>query len=105
VNNLVITPVGTVHQIEFSIRIYVSHIKPLGECINREMSPQSHPTLPVPEQDAQNVESCAIDGQIHVAVLVEIAGHEYLGRYQAAGSMVSRRRWQKRGGKDEASQG
>jgi len=56
------------------------------------MSAQSHPALPVSEQDGDDVESGAIDCQIHLAVLVEIAGHEQFWGYYAAGSMVGPRR-------------
>ena len=68
------------------------------------MSSQSEPALPVSKQDGHNIKSGAIDCQIHVAILVEIAGHEQLRRDDAAGSMVSQSRWQKCRGKDEASQ-
>src|SRR5437764_6414930 len=68
------------------------------------MSSQSEPALPVSKQDGHNIKSGAIDCQIHVAILVEIAGHEQLRRDDAAGSMVSQSRRQKCRGKDEASQ-
>src|SRR5437660_5349506 len=87
-----------------SIPVYVAHVEPLCERISRKMFPQSHPALPVSKQDGHNIKSGAIDCQIHFAVLVEIAGHDQLGRNYAAGSMVSQRRWQKCGGKDYASQ-
>ena len=83
-----------------SIPVYVTHVEPLCESISRKMFPQSEPALPVSKQDGHDVKSGAIDCQIHLAILVEITGHEQLGRDDAAGSMVSQSRWQKSGRKD-----
>ena len=86
-----------------SIPVYVAYVEPLCESISWKMSPQNEPALAVSKQNGHNIKSGAIDCKIHVAVVVEIAGNEQLGRNDAAGSMVSRRRWQKRGGKNHAS--
>ena len=66
----------------------IAHLEPLCERINRKMSPQSEPALAISKQNGHNIKSGAIDCQIHVAVLVEIAGHDQLWCYYFAGSMV-----------------
>ena len=74
-----------------SIPVHIPHLKPLVESVGGKVSPQSEPALSVSKQDGHNFESGAIDCQIHVAVLVEIAGHDQLWGYYFAGSMVGPR--------------
>src|SRR2546425_7111180 len=91
------------HKIEISLPVLVARPEPLWARINRKLPPKNDPAIPVSKQDGHDVKSGAIDCQIHVAILIEIAGHEQFGRDDAAGSMVSQSRWQKRDGENHAS--